>query len=424
MTDIITIRVEDTHLRPNARPIDQKLVDEITESIQLVGFLPSKAVDVRRDGDIYWIVDGGHRRAAAIAAGVTEIPAVVDCLDDAGVLTVEGAANLQRPDTDQERWARAQEFFALGEAATPQAIAVATGIDVDAQAKARRVLKKLADPCAAEDVTLDQALAADEFADDDEAFAAIMNAGANWQQVVRNIESERKAAEVREKAEQLIAKEGCELIDRHSRGDLAYFGQSVVYLSSDAEMPAFSKSATHAAVDTFGSVAYVYWYGEAVKQAVDTEVQARREQEDRERAEFKEGLEIARAARYDFLNSLLQLALPNALARVITKAVRSEEHYFEPDAVAVAEMLDADEAGLEVLEQQNPIVLLLATLVQWRDYIAFAYIQSLASVDDEDNARAFLDWMDALVAAGYNPPGLEATLRDAARATLEGGDDE
>lgn len=410
MTDIITVRVEDTHLRPNARPISQELVDEITESIQLVGFLPSKAVDVRRDGDIYWIIDGGHRRAAAIAAGVTEIPAVVDCLDDAGVLTVEGAANLQRADTEEERWARAQQFFALGEAATPQAIAVATGIDVETQAKARRVLKKLADPTAAEDVTLDQALAADEFADDDEAFGAIMTAGANWYGVFRQYKDEQKRLAAHDIAKQAIEDAGCKVIERSEAGLYNYLGQA----------PASHEprtGATHATYDVYDSTPYINWYRERGEEIVDLKAQAQREEADRKRAEFNAGIDAAREARHAFLGELLGLALPAGIASVIAKLLYADTRYFEPDFDTVAKMLGADEAGLEVMLTASPTVLLVGAFVEWRDNMAFTALNSTMSID-EDDAQLLLEWMDALQSAGYEPTEFEATLIAKARETV------
>jgi hypothetical protein len=165
------------------------LVAEIAESIKLVGFLPSRAIEVRASGNRYVIVDGQHRVEAAKLAGLTEIPAAIEQSDEATALTYEGLLNLQRPDTPAERYSRLQDFLDLGDAAEPRQVAAATGVPVDVQVRVRRVRSLVNDPVAIRDQgSLDRLLAIDEFADDPAAVDAILHASEkDWQSVVRGL---------------------------------------------------------------------------------------------------------------------------------------------------------------------------------------------------------------------------------------------
>ena len=62
--------------------VREDVVDQITAEIARRGFGPQYAVEVRPHGDGYQIVAGHHRVAAAGRAGLTEIPAWVEEMDD------------------------------------------------------------------------------------------------------------------------------------------------------------------------------------------------------------------------------------------------------------------------------------------------------------------------------------------------------
>lgn len=156
MTDSTqTIRLEDMHRRDKARPLDAAHVARLEASMRALGFIASEPITLRKDGNIYWIADGGHRHQAALNIGLAEAPAVIEDLDDAGVLTYEGALNVQRPDTQEEKWARAQGFLALGVEVDPEAVSVATGLTPETQENARKARAILADDTAFEDTTID-----------------------------------------------------------------------------------------------------------------------------------------------------------------------------------------------------------------------------------------------------------------------------
>ena len=180
------IRLEDMHPRDNARAIDPKLVAEIAESIKLIGFRPDKAIIVVRDGDLYWVVDGEHRRQAALAAGLEEAPAIIETLDDSDVLTFEGALNVQRPDTQQERWARAQQFLLLGAAVKPEQVAVATGISITNWPKVKKASAYVGDQTAFEDMNEAWAIAIADCEDAAKREALIHAKVDEWWDVLRD----------------------------------------------------------------------------------------------------------------------------------------------------------------------------------------------------------------------------------------------
>lgn len=415
MSDVTTVRVEDTHPRPNARPLDGRLVEKIAESIRLIGFSKADPIVVRKDGGMYWIIDGGHRTAAAKLAGLEEIPAIIEDLDDAGVLVVEGALNLQRPDTEAERWARAQQFMALGETASPRQIEVATGFDAETQAKARRVIKKLSDPVAAEDLTLEQAIAAHEYIEDDESFAEIMNAGDRWESVIWNLEQERKSAESMEAAKTAVEAAGCVLLEGNDRNDL-----TLTYIRQGGANIAAPKDATHASIQLYGSSAWITWYREGDEQ-VDTEAERKRQGADAKRAEFKANMDEAKGARYAFLRKLLQLAMPPVIAKVIGKEL-IERDWFELDLRGSADLLGVGEITERTISEM-PVAALMASYVQWCDSVCVGDLL-MGDVDDEYCAKSAIDWMSALTSSGYEPTIFELELLAAAGAAIANADED
>ena len=216
------IPVEDMYPRPGARPVDEHLVADIAESIKLVGFLPSRAVEVRASGNRFVIVDGQHRVEAAKLAGLSEIPATVEETDDATALTYEGLLNLQRPDTPQERFSRLQDFFDLGDAIDPRQVAVATGVPVAVQESVQRVRSLVNDPTAIRDQgSLERILAIEEFADDPKAVERILHASEkDWQSEVRQLRMDRDRAKNMRAAIELA--KGYDLINGEVPDDLAY----------------------------------------------------------------------------------------------------------------------------------------------------------------------------------------------------------
>lgn len=400
MTETTTIRVEDAHPRPNARPLDDELVGRIAESIRLIGFSTADPVVVRREGDIFWVVDGGHRCAAAKLAGLEEVPAVVEDLDDAGVLTYEGSLNLQRPDTEEERWARAQQFFALGEAATPKQIEVATGVDLEAQNKARRVLKKLNDPVAQEDLTLEQAMAAHEFLENDKAFKKIMNAGANWKSTYDGLSRERVLKEQKAKALEIITAAGCEVIKSSKMDEHRYLSQQ----RWDASAP---KSAKYAKFDAYGTTLYITWYGIPGKQKADPEAEKRRKQEEKRKAE----LDTAKAKRLEYVREHLSLLSGDVTSDLVEFTEKAWEDGRAADAHKLEETPLAEVAGFRQRVAAS-IVLVAESELAWigdRPTHVNSYPR---------DARLAVDYIDALQSTGYEPCKAEKAVVDALTKAL------
>lgn len=189
------IRVEDCDRRPGAREVDSGLVAQIALGMRALGFMPSKPVTVRKSGNRYIIMDGQHRIEAARTLGIEEVPAVIEDISDTAALTHEGVANLHRPDTEAEKWSRAQEFLDLADAGVPvdpAAVYAATGLEPEQQEVVRRVRKRVNDPEAIVDQgSFDRILALDEFADDAEAVHRILTAPeASWRRVVAELRGE------------------------------------------------------------------------------------------------------------------------------------------------------------------------------------------------------------------------------------------
>lgn len=404
MTNIITVRLEDTHRRPNARPLDRALVDEITESIGLIGFMPNEALTLRRDGDIYWVVDGGHRREAAIQAGMTEVPALVEDYDDERVLTIEGALNLQRADTAAERWARAQQFMALGVGISERNIAVATGLQFDEQAKARKVLAKLADPTAAEDLTLDQAMAAHEFLDDDEAFARIMDAGVNWENVYGDIKRERVVAEKVAEAEEVIRKAACQLITSDDiRNDVH---QYITQTDASKGAPA---GAEFARLDAYGMTVYITWYKVRGEQTTIED-----EQRTQERQEYEERmakLDAARALRMEFLAKCLSDPDVIFIGATALKEF-AESYWFDAESEYIGKTSIADE--LEVATGFLPSI--YAALLSEVDDCSVLAMKAPKAYHAISYGEQVIAYFAALEASGYQPSEAE----EAALETITG----
>lgn len=278
---IVTIKLEDVFLRPNARPRDKAEVEEIADSMRLLGWLPNEPLSVYREGDIYRIIDGGHRYEAAEIVGITDAPAIVsEVSDDGEVLTREGAANIHRPDTEEQRWARAQEMLMLG--VTPQRIKVATKLTEDEQEVAKRVRERLHDDPAFQCITTFQwAAAVDAEGDDKQAVDAIMCAGEkDWRRVAEAFRQQRKAQEREDEQKAIIEASGCELIGVDHAGLYRYLGC----------FPTAPEGATHAQTSSHG----VFWYGPLTESGQP-------DPEAEEKAKHQAEVEAAHIARLEFI---------------------------------------------------------------------------------------------------------------------------
>lgn len=408
MNKITTVRLEDVHRRPNARALDTGLVGQLAESMKAIGFKPQKSITVRKDGAIYWIIDGGHRVAAALEAGLEEVPATIEDIDCAGVLVEEGAFNLQRPDTDAEKWARLQEFMALGEDVEGEQVAVATGVSIEDQRKAFRVLRKLADPVAAEDVNLDQALTAHEFIDDEDAYSRVMNAGRNWEQVARDIETERKAEVAKAEAFEVLKERDIEAFDDTDDRpeDLQYICQRPI--GRDAP-----DGATQGFIRMYGSTAYAEYYRPHVEPVVDAEAEAKREAAKREAAEYIAERDAATLRRFAWLKSYLaqgEAVLPSVELTGVLASLLTDETFSEYDDYTV----DRDIIKAVMPDEPSPMAKVYAALVSMVENHSYLCRAMRGNVPDEYEALLTVAYLRAIEDSGYEMGDWELAYYQAA----------
>lgn len=378
-TTHIQVPIEDLYPRPNARKLDTDLVHELTASMLRFGFKPTRPITAVKDGDIYVIIDGGHRHAAANAAGIATVPVEVENIDEPDILVEEGALNIQRPDTPEERWSRMQQFMLLGTAADPDDIRVATGIDAETQAKVRRARKIVSDDTAFEDVSLDLALAITEFEDDPEAVKELVNSGKDWYYTRARLVSARKGAESAEIAVATIGASGCVLVTKYPEGK-GRLGQT-----KDAG-PA-PEGATHASYEVYGSTAYITWYGEASAEDGDAGERDRIHNLHTEAAEKREAFVVA------YINGESSVGLSNAL-RDLAVTLWNEGVVPHPD--------DAFE-GITSFFGQVYAALLQDGCERWVEYV-LDYPDDWYRKEYGEQVAAYLD---ALVKCGYELTDIE-----------------
>ena len=406
MTETITIRLEDAYPRPGARATDEALVAEIAGAIAAVGYDEDQAIVVRPAGNRYIIIDGQHRAAAALAAGLTEIPAHVREVDDGDALTREGVLNLQRPDTAEERYARLQDFLDLGDAGIPvdpERVQVATGVTADQQVIAVRVRGRIKDPVALRDQgSIDRILALDEFADDDDAVHEILNADErSWPSVVRDLRMKKRTAAALAEKEAIVAAAGVECLDEYPIGRIG--------LGRGDEVPEGAEAA-RITTPYWNGTAEITWYGPVGDTALTPEQVA--EAEAREAA--SEAMSAAHAARISFLAATLSRDIA-ALKGVAEAAWKQQGAFKSKDGYSGFGGLTAryasvarDEAMSEVSGLATQMV--ASVLVEVERQVAFVLghgsgLNEYMAGTHGKGAKAYLD---ALVAAGYEPSETEA----------------
>lgn len=297
MTETTTIRLEDMHRRDNARALDAAHVEELTASIKALGFKASEPITLRADGDIYWITDGGHRHAAAVAAGLEEAPAVIEDVDDAGMLALEGALNIQRPDTDEERWARAQGFLALGKAAKPELVQVATGLDAETWAAVKKARKIVGDATAFEDVSLFDVPVITALEADKDALAEYLKVPVTQ----RKYRGDRLLEDMRLKATAAELKAACEAAGLTVITDERITPEGYTFIAATGpKIEARPENAVAVRIANYGGgYLNVKWYAEA--SADETEAQKAQAAEAEAKAARNAALEAAHEARIAFI---------------------------------------------------------------------------------------------------------------------------
>ncbi|MDE1904859.1 MAG: ParB N-terminal domain-containing protein [Rhodospirillales bacterium] len=193
---VLVLDPSDVQVNPiNAR---KKLRDipALTASVREVGVLEPVLVRMV-EADVYMLVAGERRRAAAIAAGV-KLPAIV--LPDAAVPAWEALAMLSENEsrdslTTSERARAFQTVLDLGADPTSVAAAASTTVEEVAHLSAVAQSKVAATVTERYDLTLEQAVVLAEFAEDKEAVKALTviareNPG-RWEYAVTTLRRER-----------------------------------------------------------------------------------------------------------------------------------------------------------------------------------------------------------------------------------------
>jgi len=173
---------------------------------------------VYRDANVYRIVDGERRYRAMKAAGkVKECNAYVfDTMEDAVAMLVMLDTNGKKHLSEGEWSAGLQQALMLG---VPE-----EKVDARAGSKCAGALKRQIKRQGGKvsQLSIDQLVAADEFADDADAYDAIMGAGDGWRYKANQIRQARKDAEEAMAAEDAAYKaehrHGLKVVDKPPKG--------------------------------------------------------------------------------------------------------------------------------------------------------------------------------------------------------------
>lgn len=217
-------RVPISKIRPNKGNIRKDLGDldgfaaEFDDNPAYPGE-PWQPIIVYRDANVYRIADGERRYRAMKKAGkVKECNAYVfDTMEDAVAVLVMLDTDQKRPLDEDERSVGLQTALILG---VPEEAVDRRAGEKCAGALRRQIGRQGGK---AAQMSIGQLLAADEFADDKEAYEEIMAAGSDqWERKARNIRSRREDARVAAAAEdaagQAAREHGLQVVDKPPRG--------------------------------------------------------------------------------------------------------------------------------------------------------------------------------------------------------------
>lgn len=150
-TETITVRVSSLETESDANKTSAVLVKTLAESFKEVGM--ETAIDVRqkKDDDHYYVIDGGHRLAAAKEAGLQMVEVTNHgYIDDVEAKTIAYRKNLQRRKPTKKEQIDTCKFFSdaklgVGEIAARLCLAKSTVSEYLALAKASPKLRAAAE---------------------------------------------------------------------------------------------------------------------------------------------------------------------------------------------------------------------------------------------------------------------------------------
>lgn len=388
---ISVLAIEDVHVNEdNYRDVTRAGVDTLARSIEAGGQLDE--IEVWADGGIYRVIDGNHRLAAMVKLGMTHIAAkIVDDPTDETAVVHSVGRNLHIPTTPLEDSRGAQLMFRTG--IKPVAVAAHLGIkDTDLVERVKRGYDLVADDTRAEEMTLDWLAAVAEVAEDADAVRKLYDAKpGTWERTFEEIMRTRRQEASLAEAKAIIEEAGCEFIQQ-TRLDKHH------YLSAGTTPPALAKYAT-VYVDQWSCIARITWYDDAATATESPAEAAEREEADKRRADIAE----ARTRRLAFVAAYLD-TYPATHETALLKF--AEGRWLDED--------DGVYAGLGMIAEE------LGTA---RGFVANVYAALICSADDEveevADGIAWLRYLDALVAVGYELSEVESVLADTLRESVE-----
>lgn len=407
MLELHTLKTEDVFEHPDHyREVKPERVDELADRVKATRLLDPIAV--QRDGDIYIVVAGHHRLAAAKKLGIKQLQAyILDDADDADVKTAMVGTNYHAPESESEHVKATQLLIATG---VPfERIAHAVTEDVERVKRAARGWASLNDETAAEDVPFEWAVALDEFPKGTEAHERIKAAKANeWQRVVADVRRERKVAAARAEKVALVEAAGIPLVDTFAH-DRDYLGHG--------DTPPDGAEVAMVYVD-YGGAASVKWWG-AVSATAPTPEQV----EAREKAEAaREAMHKAQADRLAHIATTLGGMCDKQLKTVAEAAwERTGVFAAVPNVYDSGFAADSKRLGESLASVHGLATRMIASVLALLDSTTTMLLGGdclNASMVPAKGAQT-VAYLDALIASGYEPNEGEAERITALRAALK-----
>jgi len=388
MTDIVHIPIEDVYPNPRNNRTELRRIPELAENIRANGQLTPALVV--KDGNIYRLIAGERRLSALKLLGSPTIKAIVASDKEEADAIREMVAENEGHDplTPVEHSMGVQEMLILGvDHGTIAASSQEPLKRVKAAAKGLEVFRRFAgdEP---EQTDLDRFIAIGEFADDEEKAASLLKAPENeWRRIHSDFVRLRKLQQARDEAVALVAEAGCTLIERDEAGSHGYLGPG-------QEVP---EGALYAYVQEMPWLpgVEVHWYGEASQEPEEVDTERQEREALRVELEALSGRRVAFCIH--FLNDGSETtsnALRDAAWRLWHGGVdaRSERAW---EGVA-GDLARFYASVLEVVEGRT----------------TNAMMPHASSYSTQLYAAGIVDYLDALVACGYEITPLEVEHRD------------
>jgi ParB/RepB/Spo0J family partition protein len=427
---------------------------DLTASIKAIGILEpvivtpiTSTAGESSNNDSGFRILAGHRRvAAALAAKAATVPCLIrdDLTVDVDALTAMIVENVQRADLTKTEEAAAYAQLAAFDLSAAQ-IAKRTGRDtktVKDALKLNALPEQVKQPVSDGSITLDEAAAIAEFADDDKAHARLMKAAASGYGLAYAIADERRRREnnARKTANrQALTHAGVKVVGQpkgfpyYSRDarvtDLALADGTTRYTpDSHADCPghaAFLDPNSGEPVficrdpDTHGHTRMTG------TNYVTPEEAERRAADEAARAERAETLTVAARVRRAFIRDLLNR--PKPAAHVMRAALAILFAHIEDTRGGhlplVADTLGLDTRSTSLGKAYAARLDRTTDAKLWQHTAAHAAALAEANLDRVATGRGWgyrplltVTWLDLLVTCGYQPSEIEQQVRDEAEA--------